>query len=427
MNENDPRSRRGFLRTAVVTAVSGTALTVHGQSPEAKPEEPEAVQASRVSLDRNVYEPGGVLNGEIHFVRFPPGPTEVQWIDSFGRIVAELTLPVPKAGASSLPFSFPLGAGLTYSNWIRLKVNGVPQVAGKSFLLSPPRDAWEDYHVISWSNYPDGFYDKLREAGIDATIAEREGEPSNVLDNNFRFYVEQMAPDIFSIYINHRQLWYGVVNNFSTDRENLKLWVRQPCLNDPKTDAVLHERLTRYVREHKAFRPLYYNIADELGQGWQIKANDFCHSEFCTAKFAAYLRGIYGTPERVSQEWGAEKFANWDDTAGLWNETRLMIAHTSTDGAFDAAAVAGFEVKYGNIARLNHAWDTSLPDPAEGAKSLHQKWEPLMSVVRDARAVAKLDEGSSRRSWARWMQRTNVGATVESRQTSAHGRRSWRS
>jgi hypothetical protein len=136
-----------------------------------------------------------------------------------------------------------------------------------------------------------------------------------------------MAPDVFSIYINHRQLWYGVVNNFSTDRENLKLWVRQPCLNDPKTDTVLHERLTRYVREHKAFRPLYYNIADELGQGWQIKANDFCRSEFCTAKFAAYLRGMYGTPERVSQEWGAGKFANWDDTAGLWNETRLMIAH----------------------------------------------------------------------------------------------------
>jgi hypothetical protein len=70
MKENDSRSRRGFLRTAVVTAVSGTALTVHGQSPEAKPEGSEAVQASRVTLDRNVYEPSGVLNGEIHFVRF---------------------------------------------------------------------------------------------------------------------------------------------------------------------------------------------------------------------------------------------------------------------------------------------------------------------------------------------------------------------
>ncbi|MGH9662851.1 MAG: hypothetical protein ACRD9L_00330, partial [Bryobacteraceae bacterium] len=281
MNENDRRNRRGFLRATLGTAFSSVALTAPGQSAEAKPRGPEAAQVLRVTLDRAIYELGEILNGEIHFVRVPSGPTQVQWIDGFGRVVAESAFPPPKAGASSVLFSFPLSAGLTYSNWIRLKVNEVPQVAGKSFVLSPPRDAWEDYHVISWAHYPDGFYDQLREAGIDATIAGREGEPVNVLDNNFCFYVEQMAPDIFSIYINHRQLWYDVVNNFSTDRENLKLWVRQPCLNNPETDARLRERLTRYVREHKAFRPLYYNIADELGQGWQIKANDFCHSEFC--------------------------------------------------------------------------------------------------------------------------------------------------
>ena len=394
MNELDPHSRRGFLRTAVGTAFSGAALTAYPQNSPATLDGPEAAQVLRVALDRAVYESGGVLNGEVHFARVPLGPTEVRWIDSFGRAVAELTFPVPKAGASSLLFSFSLTPGLTYSNWIRLKVNGVPQLAGKSFLLSPPRDAWEDYHVISWASYPDGFYDRLREAGIDATIAGREGEPANVLDNNFRFYVEQMAPDIFSIYINHRQIWYDVVNNFSTDRENLKLWVRKPCLNDPQTDAHLRERLTRYVREHKAFRPLYYNIADELGQGWQIKANDFCHSEFCTAKFAAYLRGMYGTPERLSQEWGAGEFTHWDDTAGLWDESRLMIAHTTTDGAFDTIAVAGLQAKFGSIARVNQAWGASLPEPAEDAKSLRQTWEPVMSVIRDTRAVAKLDEAS---------------------------------
>ena len=394
MNESDPRGRRRFLRTALGTAFSGAALTAHAQSPETKPEGPEAMQVGRVTLDRDVYETGGVLNGEIHFLRLPAGPTELQWIDSFGRAVAELTLPAPKAGAASLPFSLHLSAGLTYSNWIRLKVDGVPQVAGKNFLLSPPRDAWEDYHVISWANYPDGFYDRLREAGIDATIAGREGEPSNVLDNNFRFYVEQMAPDIFAIYINHRTLWYDVVNNFSTDRENLKLWVRKPCLNDPKTDAELHDRLTRYVREHKALRPLYYNIADELGQGWQIKANDFCHSEFCTAKFAAYLRGMYGTPERVSRAWDTRELSHWDDTAGLWDESRLMIAHTTTDRAFDAVAVAGLQAKYGTITRLNQEWGTSLAEPAEGTRSLRESWEPVMAVIRDARAVAKLDEPS---------------------------------
>ena len=71
MNESDPGSRRGFLRTALGTAFSGAALTAHSQSPEAKPEGPETAQVGRVTLDHDVYESGGVLNGEIHFVRFP--------------------------------------------------------------------------------------------------------------------------------------------------------------------------------------------------------------------------------------------------------------------------------------------------------------------------------------------------------------------
>ena len=127
MNERDPRGRRGFLRTALGTAFSGAAFTAYGQSPKAEAEGTDAAQVGRVTLDRGVYEPGGLLNGEIHFVRFPLGPTEVQWIDSFGRVVAELTLPVPKAGASSLLFALQLNAGLAYSNWIRVNETAFPE------------------------------------------------------------------------------------------------------------------------------------------------------------------------------------------------------------------------------------------------------------------------------------------------------------
>ncbi|MCX6620959.1 MAG: beta-galactosidase trimerization domain-containing protein [Acidobacteria bacterium] len=350
-----------------------------------------AAQVARITLDRDVYDCGGRLEGQIHFARPPLGPIQVQWSDSFGRVAGELELPAPDGAARPLRFSFDLRAGLAYSNWIGVKVNGETQAVAKSFLLAPRREPWEDFHVITWAHYRDGVYDLLRRCGIDGTIASREGQALNVIDNNFRFYVEQMVPDIFSIYIRNAKLWYGVVNSFSTDRENLKLWVRQPCLNDPKTNQEIHERLTRYVRQHKALRPLFYNIADELGQGWQIKANDFCHSPHCTAKFAGYLRSKYGTPERVGQEWGIGGLTRWDDESQAGpspSGRRLMIDYTTTDGAFDGVAVAALQERFGTVARLNEAWGTSLPDQPR------DPWRAAMAIIREARAVSKLDETS---------------------------------
>ena len=52
-----------FLRTALGTAFSGAALTVHAQNPEAKPQGPEAVQVGRVTLDRDSSYPDGFPSG----------------------------------------------------------------------------------------------------------------------------------------------------------------------------------------------------------------------------------------------------------------------------------------------------------------------------------------------------------------------------
>ncbi|MGH9470299.1 MAG: beta-galactosidase trimerization domain-containing protein [Terriglobia bacterium] len=398
MTDNDYRSRRGFLRVALGASLSGAALKASGRKPafaQASPEGPAALQVGELTLDRDVYDWGGVLNGALRFRRAPDGPTEILWIDSFGRTAGALTFPIPASLASPLRFSFNLDSGLAYSNWIYVKVNGVPQLAGAKFLLSPPPDRWDEYQVISWAHYPDGFYGQLREAGVDGTIAERDGDFSYILDNNFRFYVEQMTWEIFSIYIKRREHWYSVVNQFSADRENLKLWVRKPCLNDPKTNEYVREHITRYVRQHKAFRPLYYNIADELGEGWQIKPQDFCHSEYCTAKFAEYLRRMYAHPRRVSQEWQTNEFTRWDDATHpgtLWDEKNLMIACTTTDRAFDAVAAAGFQAKFGSVSRLKREWAVPLAEPAPEAASLRDRWEPLLAIIRETRSVPDVTE-----------------------------------
>ena len=420
MEDNRLPSRRSFLRAALAapmaSALMGSYAPLSGQDKSAGG---ASSIVARVTLDHELYNCGDVLNGQVHFQLPSPGPVVVRWVDSFGRIVRETQLPTSHSGVAPQNFAIELDRGFTYRNWIRIWVNEVEQAEGGSFLLSPPPKPWDDFHVISWANYPDGFYDLLRQAGVDATIAYREsGEAA--IDNDFNFYVEQMAWEVFAIYHKNQPLWRGLLNQIALDRNNMDLWIRQPCVNDPKTDEYVQEHLTRFVRLHRDFRPLFYNIADELGEGDQIRPNDFCHSTFCTNKFAQYLRKIYGTPGGVAHEWGVTEETRWDDVSlrngSAWAKSNLMINRTTTDQAFDAVAMAAFQAKYGGLAGLNKEWGSNLPAPRprEGGR---EQWEPLLALLSETRSVPELSEkalseklGSIENANVRWGTHTTWAA-----------------
>ena len=116
----------------------------------------------------------------------------------------------------STSFFLQFAFGLTYVNWVRVKINGVAQAPTAKFLLSPQWTPWNDYHNIMWAHYPDGFYDLLRKSGVDATITAGDNGLSPILNNNFDFYVEQMAWEVFSIYHKDQSLWRGLIAKFST-------------------------------------------------------------------------------------------------------------------------------------------------------------------------------------------------------------------
>ena len=386
-------SRRSFLRAALAAPIAGMVGSYSPPSGQERSGEASAIVA-RVTLDHELYNCDALLNGRVYFRLPVAGSVIVRWMDSFGRTVHEFQPPSLVSTAAPQNFSFELDRGFTYRNWIRIWVNDVEQAEGGQFLLSPSPKPWDDFHVISWANYPDGFYDLLRQAGVDATIAYREaGEPA--IDNNFSFYVEQMAWEVFAIYHKDQPLWRGLLNQIELDRNNLDLWIRRPCVNDAKTDEYVKEHLTRFVRLHRDFRPLFYNIADELGQGDQIRPNDFCHSTHCTIKFAEYLRKMYGTPGNVAREWSVTEETRWDDESlrngSPWATSNLMVNRTTTDRAFDVVALAALEADYGGLAGLNKAWGTNFPAPRPGAAGRDQ-WEPLRALLSETRSVPEFTE-----------------------------------
>lgn len=419
MNHDRFASRRSFLRVALATPILGTAVgEALKAGAQAVPASSESSVVSRVKLDRELHDFDGTLRGEIAF-RVPASKSVVaRWVDSFGRIAGEAQLQPSASGVAPLNFSFDMGRGWTYRNWIRVWADGVEQTEGAEFLISPQPEPWDDFQVISWAHYPDGFYDLLRKTGVNATIAYRDGDFSAVLNNNFNFYVEQMAWEVFSIYHKDQPLWRGLLAQIEFDRNNLELWVRKPCINDPKTDEYVREHLTRYVRLHRAFRPLFYNIADELGQGDQIRPNDFCHSDHCVSGFAKYLRKLYGSPGEVGAQWSVGELTRWDDQSlrngSEWLRRDLMARYTTTDRAFDAVAVAALRNRYGSVARMNAEWGTDFP--ASAAED-PEAWAPVLAVVRDTRSVPELTDraleqrlGSLEKASELWGSQTGWGA-----------------
>lgn len=420
MNYNPSTSRRTFLRVAFAAPIlSAAARRDLDAAPQAVPVSPETSVASQVKLDRELYDFDNTLNGRIAF-RVPASKSvTVRWVDSFGRIAGEEQLQPSVSGVAPLNFSFQMARGWTYRNWVRIWIDGVEQTEGAQFLISPSPEPWDDFQVISWAHYPDGFYDRLRKAGVNGTIAYRDEDFSAVLNSDFDFYVEQMAWEVFSIYHKNQPLWRGLLAQIEFDRNNLDHWVRKPCINDPKTDEYVREHLTHYVRLHRAFRPLFYNIADELGQGDQIRPNDFCHSDYCVSGFAKYLHKLYGSPGGVAEQWSVGELTRWDDDSvsngSEWARRDLMAGYTTTDRAFDAVAVAALRARYGSLARLNKEWGTDFP-AATGAAD-REMWEPMLAVVRATRSVpeftaAALEKhlGSLQKANELWGSQTGWGA-----------------
>ncbi len=404
MSDTHLPSRRGFLRSAVASAMFTPALMGLGQTGvpaerESVSSGPDAMVLGRITLDREVADQEGVLSGTLRFLRAASGPVEVKWMDSFGRVAGEQKLSLTGASTVAAPFSFNMRAGLTYVNWIRVTVNGVPQVATARFILSPAPRPWNDFHTISWAHYPDGFYDQLRAAGMDSIIAYTKENNDPVIDNNFKFYVEQMAWEVYSIYHKDQTEWRTLLTKVSVDRENLDLWVRSPCLNDPETISYLHKNLTRYARDHRPYRPLFYNIADELGQADQIRPNDFCHSEFCTAKFAAFLRKEYGQPSGAARQWATgQELTHWDDAhfhaVPDWDKEGSMIAYTTTDRAFESIALAGIISRYKTIGEFNKQWGTGFPVPRGNGNPMRDAWNPILAVARESLSVPVLNDAA---------------------------------
>jgi hypothetical protein len=277
-----------------------------------------------------------------------------QWTDVEGRLVARATVAAELKQAAEIHFTLDTAHAVALSNMLAANVviagpdGSRKGEASTTFVVSPPGNPWTDYQIIMWQDETPQQYAVLRSIGISAGKVEgnrsapevlTEDEMQPLLASNLRWYVENIATDFYSAY--HRYFphqavnWrFKVVQALYRDNPNdPTAFLRDPSLSDPGWQKRIDERLAATVRAYGAYRPLYYNLADEPGIADLPSYWDFDFSPESLTGMRAWLREGYGSLDALNAEWGSS-FASWD--AVMPPTTREAMARS--DGNFAAWA-----------------------------------------------------------------------------------------
>ncbi len=310
----------------------------------------------RWEADREYFRPGETVTGHVEFDPpgdRPPRGTRVVWTDSYGRRVRSQ----PgrwNAARGYLEFEFAPQGGVSMANYLEVEMRGRRQARERFVVAAPVRD-WHDYHVFTWARYPYGYYDRLRELGVDGEIAYKRHTFDHIIENDFLCYVDQVSPDEISVYHRpysqfwekpeksthpeRRYKWFGyhwdmIRQRYKRARARLKglsvaldpegcktLW-RASCPSDRGVQAKMRERIMNTVIQHKNVRPMFYNLADEAGTGDQGAPNDFCHCKHCLDRFRTWLEKRYRTLSALNGQWGTD-FRLWREVVPLTTDDTL--------------------------------------------------------------------------------------------------------
>jgi Beta-galactosidase len=323
----------------------------------------EAPAAADRLVVPEAVERGGTLDAVYRFdtPATGHGTLDVEWRDADGRIVARRRIPLALADASDVRFTLDLRRAVAMGNRLTAHLSfdsaggkGHPARhreadAAATFTAAPPADPWSDYQIIMWQPQTAPAYRALKAIGItaglvhgdhsDAATIQVGSELGPILAADMRFYVENIATDLYSSY--HR--WWGgrPVNWRFTEakqryRENpldRTVFYRDPSLSNEAFLDKIERRLATHVRLLRRYRPLYYCLGDETGVADLAAFWDFDISPPSLAAMRVWLKGRYGSLAALNREWDSD-FSDWDAVEPMLTNTALR----REDGNFAAWA-----------------------------------------------------------------------------------------
>ncbi len=259
------------------------------------------------------------------------GTLQLHWTDSYGRVVEDRSMAVDLIDEKEILFPLDLRRAVAMKNELRVhfSFDGVNKKGEKdhrdedaraAFVARPADTTWWDYNIIMWQAGTQQHFQDLEAVGVNAGKSNEHSMalPEFLLNNNLRWYVENMATDFYSAYhifrpdrpYNYALLQAKAQYNANlSGKDGLK---RNPSFEDPAWNSAIHDRLVAYARTYSPYRPLFYNLADESGIAELAGFWDFDFSDHSLAAMRLWLQKRYGTLNALNQQWET-KFSAWDD------------------------------------------------------------------------------------------------------------------
>jgi hypothetical protein len=338
------------------------------------------VVSSAASADQIVPPPKALERDErAEFVYELPerasgtGVLAIEWQDSLGRLVERFAMPFRLSDGADVPFVLDLRRAVALQNDVRVRLTFDGMAGGEtvhwerdqhcSFSVVTPEDPWTDYQVIIWQPQTRAQYAALKEMGVTAGMVEgsrlsgtEQGPVEALMAENLGWYVENIATDFYAPY--HRWSAGRSVNwrfaetkrIYAVNPADPAAFARVPSLSDRRWLRRIGDRLADTVGAEDAYRPLFYNLADEPGIADLSIFWDFDLSPPSLAGMRTWLRGRYRTLSALNRQWGSE-FQRWnavmpmttrdateraDDNYGAWADFKEWM-----DEAFARALRAG--------------------------------------------------------------------------------------
>jgi len=278
----------------------------------------------------------GTVSAVFHFEHglTGKGKLRIQWNDSLGRIIEDEVHPVVLTDEIYLSFTIDLSRAVAMKNTVKATLSldevstkgtaHIEQEASVDFIAKPNLDHWNDYVIIMYQKYPSAIQPALENVGINAgQVPGRDLElPNYLIDNNMRWYSEQIGTDFYSPYHywrsdrTHDWTLDQAKDLYFKDPTSKEAFKRNPSFWDPIWRAKIHDRLVDVAKLNEPYRPLFYSLADETGIGSLGNQWDFDFSDMSLVPMRRWLRNQYGTLNALNAEWETS-FADWDHVTPL--------------------------------------------------------------------------------------------------------------
>ena len=258
------------------------------------------------------------------------GELSVRWTDAYGRTVEDRRIAVDLVDENTMAFTLDLRRAVAMKNDLRVHFTfeGVDK-KGRSdhrdedsqvtFIARPPERTWWDYIIMMWQQYSRTDFATLKTLGING--GEYGGKsrtpPDFLLDNDLRWYAENIATDFYSEY--HR--WYSdrptnwkftwVKELYKKDPASKEAFKRHPSLTDAEWLQKIHDRLVESAKFFAPYRPVFYSLGDETGIADLAAFWDFDFSDESLVPMRKWLQVRYGTLSALNRQWGTD-FSSWE-------------------------------------------------------------------------------------------------------------------